>query len=436
MKSLRPLLVAEIILAFGVVASLASVASFLHAAGYLPPPFFYAVEDTFMDWYNPAYWSNNPGTYDVWQSIYPPLSFVFLKIFSLHSCYSEDSIFARDCDWLGRLTLLSFFLLNMLIVFKSYRLADPRTAAPRSVAMVIGLPMIFAMDRGNLIIPSFTFFALGHGRLLRSARLRWIALALSVNFKPYLVATLIPQIVRRRWRWFEGCALACGLVYLVSFAIMGVGTPMEIFANITAYSEKSAGSYLDNAFYGASYVDIVGLISSDFPLMHWTGSKTMDLLAIGLPTLIRLGQAGVLLSFVATFLRPGAATTYRLAALSTALVLSSVEVGGYAQVYLIFLVFFERGKTAGSIVALVCAYLLCLSIDQQIIPFAHEVRNSYITNRAVGFNLGINAGSLVRPGILLLVEYGLIAATLSDFLRASPRSSGARTLEFARANPI
>ena len=38
----------------------------LHAASssesdYLPPPFVFDINDTFMDWFNTAYWAHNPG---------------------------------------------------------------------------------------------------------------------------------------------------------------------------------------------------------------------------------------------------------------------------------------------------------------------------------------------------------------------------------------
>ena len=181
-------LILEPILLLLIVIGLGDTASVFIRDGFFPPPASYDTMDNFMDWFNTSYWANNPGAYDVWGTIYPPLAFVFLKIFSLHACYYDGPFFGRSCDWLGTATLFGFYIANIMIVFKCYRLHERRTALARCAALCFGLPMLFAVDRGNLIVPCFTCFALGHGRLLRSARLRWLAVALSINFKPYLLA--------------------------------------------------------------------------------------------------------------------------------------------------------------------------------------------------------------------------------------------------------
>ena len=358
-KGVRGNVVCEIVLMGTMLVSLASVLSFLRSAGYLPAPFFYAVDDTLMDWYNTAYWSNNYGEYSIWRSIYPPISFDFLRLFSLHSCYQSDPAQARGCDWLGRAALLSFYTLNVGLVYRCFRNADRQAAVPRTVTMCLGLPMLFTMDRGNLIVPCFTFFILGHGRILRSARL---ALDCPCHFD---------QLQALSFRYASSLRFSSGgggglrvvswpslCVYLISFVLNGTGTPGEVWANITAYTEKTTASYIDNAFYGASYVDIKGLVSSDFPLMNWIGSRSMEAISTIIPLLIRFGQLGVALCFLAVPFRPAAVPTYRLAAMSMTLVLSSVEVGGYAQVFLIFLVFLERWTSVGSVIAIICAYLL------------------------------------------------------------------------------
>ena len=112
----------------------------------------------------------------------------------------SENLPARECDFAGVWTLLAFFALNFPIVYLTYRHNPDRASAGfRTLALCAGLPMLYALERGNLIIPCFTFFALGYGKVLRSAKLRWIAVAFTVNFKPYLVLTLLPQLFRRRW---------------------------------------------------------------------------------------------------------------------------------------------------------------------------------------------------------------------------------------------
>ncbi len=392
----------------------------LKANGFLPPPFVYDAFDTFMDWYNTAYWANNPGAYDLWGSIYPPLSFVFLRVFSLHACYGLDPFVARDCDGLGRLTLLALFAANVVIVFQSYRLSDPRTAPIRAAAVCLGLPMLYALDRGNLIIPCFTAFALGHGRLLRSARLKWLAIALAANFKPYLLAALVSPLLKRRWRWFEGCAVACALIYLLSYAAFGAGTPGELLRNIGAYQLSGGNDLFGALFYGASYSSILNFLQRGLPLMSFVGSRPLETMSLVLPIAMRVGQAGLLAAFLAAALRPQAVSAHRLAALGVVGALTTVEVGGYAEVFLLFLVFLEPWRGASRIVALVAAYLLCIPADFALATVAHEIRTSYLTHRVVELDLSVSLGMIVRPGLVLVIQYALCFATLVAAAKAGP----------------
>ena len=388
--------------------------------GFIPPPFVYDTMDTNMDWFNTAYWSNNPGAYDVWGSIYPPISFIFLKIFSIHSCYHDDPFFGRHCDWLGRVTLFSFFIANFFIVFKAYRVQDGTTAIVRTLALCLGLPMVFALDRGNLIVPCFTAFALAHGRVVKSARLRWLALATSINFKPYLIATILPLFVRRRWRAAEAVVLMGLVVYLVSWSAFGAGSPVEVVGNILSYQQDAGNTLFGGMFYGGSYSSMVTYMTAGLPIMTFVGSRVVELIDWLPHALIQLGQAGVMASFLGAALRPHAVATFRLTALAVALAISTVEVGGYAQVFLLFLVFMERWRGPASIVALVAAYALCVPLDHMVVTLAHQTQSVYLTGRTVGYDLGLSVGMFVRPGLILLIEYALVVATLIDVVRAGP----------------
>src|SRR5471030_3119130 len=155
--------------------------------GYLPQPFLYDLNYPLMGLYDTAYWANHSGVYDLGKSIYPPLSFVFLRLVTIHRCYGMSAFGGRDCDWLVRWVILGFYVLNSGLVYRCFRQLDPHTALQRAVAMCLGLPMLYALECGNLIIVGFTFFLLGYGGLVRSAPLRWAALGLSINFKPYLL---------------------------------------------------------------------------------------------------------------------------------------------------------------------------------------------------------------------------------------------------------
>ena len=98
--------------------------------------------------------------------------------------------------------------------------------------MAAGLPMLYALERGNLLVPTFTAFVLGTGPLIRSRWGRIVALALSVNFKPYLLGVFLPAVARRDWRWLLGFGAIGLAIYTVTFIAQGAGTPQQLLFNI------------------------------------------------------------------------------------------------------------------------------------------------------------------------------------------------------------
>lgn len=411
----RRALSVEVLLAATVLASFVYMMLHLLREGYLPQPFFWVLSDPLMDWYNPAYWSHRGwGAYDVWRSVYPPLSFVFLRIFSVERCYTVDSFLGRDCDPLGRIVLICFFALNAFLVFWSFRRLNRSAAPMRTFALMLGLPMVWGFERGNLIIPTFTFFVLAHGEILRSVRLRWIAHALTINFKPYLILLLAPKLVRRRWRWLEGCAFATVFVYLFTFAIVGGGDPFEIAQHTRELALlKSEGNWQD-IYYATSFTPLVKFLTSPFPVMYYIGSRWIEILLVVLPATMWTGAVGVVLCMIGGAARRGAVSGNRLAALMMSLVLTMSQPSGYAQIFLLFFVFQERWSGPCRIVAIFCAYLLCISYDHVIYTIIDEPTATWLGPRLVIPTYGIAVGQFIRPTLLLVIQYSLIIATLRE----------------------
>ena len=384
---------------------------------YLPPPFTFDTNDTFMDWFNTAYYAVNGGIYDSWGSIYPPISFDFLKIFSVNSCYSGDAFSGRDCDWFGRLTLYSFFVLNIWLVFKTYKLVDRNSAAVRTFALCAGLPMLFALERGNLIVPCFTAFVLGQGRLLKSARLKWLAVAVSINFKPYLLLATLPLLAKRRWRWIEGCAVLTIAIYILSYTALQTGSPLDILPNMLAYYDWGGAGFYGTLYYGASYKSVLEFFETGIPLVVFVGSRPLEFLQFGIPLVVKLGQFGGLAAIAATALKPNAVSAARLAAIGTMLVIITTEFGGYTEVFVLFLVFQERWRGVCIGIALISAYILSVTFDVSLVSISHDANYSYLGHRMVEPNRPITVGMLVRPGLILILEWALSIATLIDVFR-------------------
>ncbi|RYG93888.1 MAG: hypothetical protein EON58_17420, partial [Alphaproteobacteria bacterium] len=135
---------------------------------YFPQPMFYDVGDTWMDWFNPADFSHRPGAYDTYKTIYPPLTYVILNLITQGSCYENGGAgLGRECDVLGIASLHLIYVLCIFLTAKVFLKIDRRTALPRSITVSIGLPMLWALDRGNVILITYIFVLLAYGPLLK-----------------------------------------------------------------------------------------------------------------------------------------------------------------------------------------------------------------------------------------------------------------------------
>jgi hypothetical protein len=410
---------AEPLLALAAMAGLAHVIWFTDTHGYLPAPFFYDVSDTFMDWFNTAFWSHDAGAYDSWRTLYPPLSFLVLRLLSDPTCYlNSEGHTARDCDWFGFVAIGAIVLLNLLLLWLSFRKLDTRTAWPRMLALGLGLPMLYTIERGNILILTFTCIMLAFGPLIASARLRWLMLGLAINFKVYLVAALAPQLLKRRWRWFEGALITTILVYLASWLLLGAGSPGQIFANIAAVSSDFESGTLLDGWYAITYTPFLSILNgSNLPIISIIGSDAVEGLLLLLPALQRLSQLLIALAAIATFLRPEAVPVHRATCLGLLMALITSESGGYTQVILFFFLFMERWQGVARPIAITIAYLLCIPADITIDHYSTGVAESWITGGPVFVEYVLSLGPFVRPLAVMIIAWCMSALVLADVRR-------------------
>jgi hypothetical protein len=389
--------------------------------GFLPQPFYYRVADSLLDLHNAAYWAHDGKAYERWGALYPPLSFVFLRLVSITSCYRDGALAGRACDRLSELVLLGFYALNLVLVFLTYRKADPRTAAPRTVAMAAGLPMLYALERGNLLIPCFTCFVLGYGDLLQRGWRRWLAFALAINFKPYLALVALPFLAARRWLWLAGCA-ACALgVYLATLWLYGSGWPWQVIASDAHYAVAGSRSRFSDVYFATSFWPLIRLLQ-DRPAWLAGAAAWAGPAALVLTLAVRLAQAASLGCLIAAAFRPARVEVRRLGALTAGLAITAFTTGsaGYAQIFVLFLVLFEpwRGALRGGV--LLGAYLLCLPVDLVLVHGPAQSVVSYLSGRSVVIHPGLSVGHLLRPAVLLAMQFGLVALNARDLWGRAP----------------
>ena len=428
-KRVRGLLV-ERCLTIPVAIGLAYSLIFLGLYGYLPPPYFYEPSGTFMDFSAPATFAYQGGAYDSFQTIYPPLSFVLLKLVSWGPCYAfNPSEEARNCDAYGITWLFLIYLINTVLIWRTFRKLDRRTAFPRTFALCAGLSMTYALERGNVLLFAFTCLILAYGPLLRSARLRWIFAGLAVNFKVYLIGTIFAQLLRHRWRWFEGALVASVIIYLITFAIYGEGSPREIYHNVTAYAGAFQQASLLEFWYPSSLQPIRLLLQGDtqFPVMTALGSNFISVASLVVRALILATTLSILVAAAASWWRPATVPMHRLILLSIGIAVINSEAGGYTQMILIFFVFMEKWRGFGRVAAIVMAYILCVALDFPIERVPPVVRDSYLGGREVIAEYSVGIGTLMRPVLIHLMLFSLSLVTIRD-VWADARRNGWRSL--------
>src|SRR5262249_26244589 len=86
---------------------------------------------------------------------------------------------------------------------------------------------------------------------------------------------------------------------------------------------------------------------------------------------------------------------------------------GYAVIFLLFLVFLERWNGPAVGLAIVAAYLLSISADLIMVSHPLAPTHSWLSGRDVAPVAGYAVGQLLRPVLVLVIEFGLIGATLA-----------------------
>jgi hypothetical protein len=393
------------------------VGLFFLKAGYLPSPFYHSKNDTFMDWYNPAYWAHRPGAYALARSFYPPQAFEFLRLLTPAACYRVSDLAGRACDASGYLASSLCLAANFGLALIAFRRDSPVSAWPRAVALSFSASMLYGWERGNLVLPCFTAFILAYGGLVRSPWPRAALAGVAVNFKPYLLIMPVTQLLRRDWPGFCQFCVACLGLYIASFVAFGAGDPVRIALDAVSFMMAPGDRRYGIFQFTTTYDSLLGVLDSSAPLRLYLGAGLVTASRIILPFVMALGATGATLCLIAGVWRPRALTPARTAALGLTLIFVFSSPGAYALIFLLFLVFLEPWRGPGSIIALIAAYLWCIPWDYNLAPVMHETNFSFLAGHPVGVELSLTLGELLRPGLVLLMQYGLVAASYVDFAK-------------------
>lgn len=376
----------------------------------LPQPFVFDAKDTFMDWFNTAWWAHNPGAYDKWLSVYPPVSFIFLRLFSSSRCYAGDPFAARDCDLIGIATILFCYALTVALAALAFRRNDRGTAIWRGVSFALGLPLLFALERGNLILVCLPPFILAYGGLVRAGWFRALCAAATINLKPYLLVPLAAWALRRSWRRIELAALFAILLYLATYFLFGSGDPGQIASNSIGFSMLRKSIVWEQGLYSTSLAPLRDFQADLAPGHGWAFAT--------IPWLIDATRLLTLACLLGALLYPRALTGARLALLLFGTYIAGQTPGGYTQTFLIFLVFLERWERPGPVIALVAGYLLSIPYDHLLWEMLHYPSVSWLAGgRPLEHRFGVSIGMFARPALILVLLWSLAIDSLALILR-------------------
>ena len=401
-----------------VLLGLARLAVIFFHTGYLPAPFVFDIGDTFMDWFNTAYWAHNPGAYSVWRTIYLPLSFVITGLLGDPRCYGNAPYDARDCDVFGIVVILLMYLGCCVIAGIAMFKRDRSTALPRTVAIAVGGPLLFALERGNLILPALMVFMLAYGGLVKN-RGFIMASAFIANMKVYLLFPLVSLAIERKWRLLELCCLATLALYIATLFIVGAGTPIEFVGNLQNWFSIRTGVIWDEVLYTTSYKPFLQLDIGQYPVRDFIEQSIVDIAKIFIQTEVIVSRLLALSCIVLAWFYPRAVTRHRLVFFLLMQSFVDTNPGGYGITMIVFLVFMERWRNLRTALAIICAYLISVPGDWTVTTLFQVERQSWLTGRIVDSAYVLPLGSFIRPGLILIMLWSLAIDSLIAIHRAA-----------------
>lgn len=403
-------------------AGLAQLIQTFNRVGYLPAPFVFDVGDTFMDWFNTAYWAHNPGAYSVWQTVYLPLSFIVTRMMGDPRCYSTAPYDARDCDVFGIGFILVMYVTCIVVSAVALRRRDPSTALMRTLAIAVGGPLLFSLERGNLIMLAYIVFVILYGDIIKSKLGIAAASAVLFNLKIYMLLPMVAFAVKRNWRTLELCLIFTVGLYLITLAIVGSGTPFEMTRNLQAWFNLREGTIWDEVLYSTTYKPYLLFDVRQYPVRDYVEAQWVDIASAFITYEVIFSRGVAILCIVGAWFYPAAVSSRRLVFFVLMQSFMGQNPGGYAITFIVFLVFMDQKKNFAVRLAIVCCYFVSIPYDVNITSIIEVERQSWLSGRMVQSLYALPMGALIRPGLLLIILWSFAIDSLVDLHRAVKRS--------------
>jgi hypothetical protein len=374
---------------------------FLGKNGYLPNPFFYDKSDTFMDLFNTLHWAYDDGRYTEWGSIYPPLNFIFLRAlgFLFSGVDHGTAAFMREQSSFVIAGLGLIYLTVPAFVLKTKCWQNfPNTRVEKALlycAIILSPPMLFALERGNLILLAPVLLALTistHG--IR----RCICIALLINLKPYFVLLMLFYVARKNFKELSICVAFSGLIFLVTGIFLDTHFFL-FFSNLLNFSHANGIFSLREMMAMPSSVSAFSyVLKTPAAIAQLSGHVDPTLISIGVSLIEAAKWMSLALALGIVFAKVSVMRDAEIFAVLVVLISNlGVWVGGYTLIlYVVFIPIFILLRTQKLVIGL----LLLIALPFDLVPLIREsigVQYSFLSNSYLSINWSLGFGSVIRP---------------------------------------
>lgn len=382
---------------------------FVQEYRHLPAPFLIDKADTFMDLYNPLYWSSDSGRYAEWKSVYPPLNFLILavmRILVFGEIIFSDGFAMRDASLLPAAVISVMYVVAPVYLVRicewKYQNAIIRFAFV--FICITSAPMLFGLERGNLIILVLFLLPI----ILRSES--WhgaLALAVAINLKPYFAVLLFGYILAGHTLLFVQATCFAGAIFLLSGLTLDPNF-LLLIPNLVGFGQS------DVLFSGREVLALPSSVGAfayalELYLKNKPGPDALSEILPIIPSLINFARAFLIIGFFAALVKARNQLDQPeiFIGLLVALISFSLSAGGYSQIFYLACLPFVATMRLGKInLLLMGATLLPLDL---VVLGSEELAQaySYIVGEVVAVHYQLGLGALIRPlcNMLLVLSF-------------------------------
>ncbi len=388
---------------------------YLSNYGYLPTPFVFDKNDTLMDFYNPLFWVIKDSFYTTINSVYPALNYFFLKIFTLGIApdqISNSFELRNDFPILGIIISLIYVLIIWVVVnIGEWRKVNFSHKGLIFLACVLSVPVLFGLERGNLIFLALLFLAL----YLNASNpwLKAIFLGLLINVKPYFAILLIQYLNMHQLN--KGGLIRSILITAAIFFVSGFFAGINFIDFFKAYLSFSKNTTLSVEGVVALPHSIAALSTIKALISFGEGSRYTFWFSL----LKVINYAAVLILLCTVLLKK---TTPLELLIASIIILTNffISTGGYILIiYIVLIPYLLQSKEYKKLLFFILL-IYALPVDwMNFIELNYPYMYSYLGGNIYINNPGffLSIGSIIRP----LFNFSLLIVFLMSLFRKYPR---------------